>query len=681
MTLLHFALAASVAWMPAVHAASIRAASQAPSQAAGQDAVAPSAAQPPSGERPTAMTQAAPFPLRFAVRAALLAEKQPTVNQLVLVPDAATYLDEIGHWTIDRRWPVLIEDDRFTPLFVQSFQPARVFRRASVGGLPAVNALASTIERMAAESWTPGATAMKDALAQRRVPPGGVVLYDPRDPAWTAALALAAGRGQLLVPMTGFWGDPDTQIDAAKTIALCDLVQQSVASTGMSYDTLGDDIDAVTVCRVVAGRGTPGDRTEFSSPYGPPKIGEPIAITDAMCRKAEGRESKRWAIAGWMFGDEVRSAYMAMCSLFLAQKTAWLNDCPAYPSNAAARVYDAQPAVDQLAKRGMTAQLKRFVPGALEPWRKLASSGWTPDIEFINSMGNVNTFTLVKDHDATVRDIPMVSRPMGLYMIHSFSLAAPASPNCVGNRWLEHGVFAYAGSVHEPMLNAFVPAQGVAERVAGGVPLLVASRWLEGPWDRCWRVQTIGDPLWIPTPEGLRGALVDAAPRAGLEDLLTVAAEAIRELGARPTDQSAAAALRAVSSMGRLELAQGVWANAREHGVAKGAASTAIMPLFLNRSVEGVAQAIAMIDRPTLVQLDALWTLAAAPLQNGAIANPDTLRTLLAHPRVPMAWVDLTLVRANAIRVLGADEFTKLQQATLLTLDEGERAEFVKRAR
>lgn len=654
------------------HAGSAASSSESLAVQAGQ---APSTSAPMVQQpTPAAAQQQLPFPLRFGARSEWLAQKQGVLNQVVLVPDGATYLDEIRQWTIDRRWPVLIEDDHFTPLFLQSFAPERVFRRASVGAMPAVEARSAALEGAAAHAWVPGAASMKEALAGRGVPSIGVVLYDPADPAWPAAVALAAGRGQVIVPLVGNWGAPNDQLDPDRTTALCDAVRDAVAGTGLAWNGLGDEVDAVTICRSMAGKGTPGERIEFASPFGPARRNEPIATTDALCRIADGRTPRRWAIAGWIFGSEVRSAYAAMCSLFLVQKSAWLNDCVAYPSNPGARLYEVREATELLAKAGFAAQTIRFAPAGVGEWRKRAAEGWAPDLQFINSMGNVDTFTILQDHDAKVREIPSIGRPMGLHMIHSFSLAAPESPICVGARWLDHGVFAYVGSVHEPMLIAFVPPALVAQRISVGVPLLVAGRWLEGEGDRCWRVQTIGDPLWTPSPGLLRGAIAPAQPREGLVDLKPAAIAAVKAMDAAPTGASALAAMRDMSRLSRPQLVGTVWTNAMKAGVAKESAPTALMPLFLWRNLDAVAQAIELIENPTLNQLDLLWTLAAAQLDAGQVANRATIETLVRHPRVPRAWHDMATVRANAIRVMGNDAYVALNRSVLLSLDADERA-------
>ncbi|MHC4652009.1 MAG: hypothetical protein ACYTES_14305, partial [Planctomycetota bacterium] len=53
----------------------------------------------------------------------------PTVDQVVLVPDEATYVEELSRWSPQGRWPVLFADDRLAPMFIRRFKPAHVIRR------------------------------------------------------------------------------------------------------------------------------------------------------------------------------------------------------------------------------------------------------------------------------------------------------------------------------------------------------------------------------------------------------------------------------------------------------------------------------------------------------------------------------------------------------------------------
>jgi hypothetical protein len=98
----------------------------------------------------------------------------------------------------------------------------------------------------------------------------------------------------------------------------------------------------------------------------------------------------------------------------------------------------------------------------------------------------------------------VLSKPLALHMIHSFSLQQPDSVETLGGRWLQSGVYAYIGSVHEPYLPAFVPPLQVLERMVNAVPFVVAARQWDGPFSMPWRINTIGDPLMLcAAPKGV----------------------------------------------------------------------------------------------------------------------------------------------------------------------------------
>ena len=86
-----------------------------------------------------------PWPVQLGYRTMALERSWPVVDQVVLVPDGRTYLDEIAKWSESARWPVLLEDDLYAPLFVRGFGPARVIRRASAGAMPAERAERETL--------------------------------------------------------------------------------------------------------------------------------------------------------------------------------------------------------------------------------------------------------------------------------------------------------------------------------------------------------------------------------------------------------------------------------------------------------------------------------------------------------------------------------------------------------
>ena len=118
----------------------------------------------------------------------------------------------------------------------------------------------------------------------------------------------------------------------------------------------------------------------------------PIALTDVIGRKADGN---RYAYSGWIFGDEIRCAYAAMCSLFLprtridlintyADKDVWAN-------------YAMKSVHDKLIEFGYEARLRQDIASSLTAWRTQLSNGFTCDLLMMNSRGNAGDFHLLLD--------------------------------------------------------------------------------------------------------------------------------------------------------------------------------------------------------------------------------------------------------------------------------------------
>ena len=61
----------------------------------------------------------------LGAKSAAIQRKLPVLNQVVLVPDEATYLDEISNWTPMKRWPVLFDKEPFASRFIRRFAPQK----------------------------------------------------------------------------------------------------------------------------------------------------------------------------------------------------------------------------------------------------------------------------------------------------------------------------------------------------------------------------------------------------------------------------------------------------------------------------------------------------------------------------------------------------------------------------
>lgn len=418
-----------------------------------------------------------PWPVQTGLRINTLRHNIPIVNRVVIVPDEATFLAAIQKWNLKGHWPILIEDNKYTPMFIERFQPAEIVRLPSIKQqLPKSQKLQELMLKAAAAAWNvPDTTTLKTKWIQLGWEPPGVVITSENDPARTAAVALAAARGQPLVFLEGNFGKPNDTLNQQQWQTLQTAVKTAVESTGYFYSQLGDAIDTLTIVRQLA--------VKYQSPEKPD---EQLAVTDGLGRHPNG---ERWAAAGWIYGSEVRSTYQAMCAIFLDTQTAMLYD--SYPKEGSWGKYEMNSAASGLKTIGVNVELVQLPEASLEKWRSLASKAWEFDLILMNSKGYPKSFQ-VGNGDASVEDIPKLRFPAVVHAIHSWSAAAPDDKDTVAGRWLENGAYAYVGSVNEPLLSAFIPPKLMVDRLLRSAPFLIAARQLESP---PWKIATIGDPL------------------------------------------------------------------------------------------------------------------------------------------------------------------------------------------
>ena len=583
------------------------------------------------------------------------------VDKVVLVPDVATYLDEISRWTLRGRWPVLIEDGFYAPMFIRAFKPSKVIRRSSVGAFPVAEADRQALARHAiTQAWTvPGSTvhpqSPAEAFASVRFEPIGLVLASMSDPAWTAAVALAAGRGQVLSWLDGPFDPPSSKFTPGKFQDLSAAVEDAARRTTLAYSALGDAIDAVTICRSMPGKAVVANVSKWAPPQGAaPKAGEPVATTDALCRNPDG---SRWAVAGWIFGDEVRCAYMAMCGLYLSPQSIWMINT--YQSDGDWGRYGVSDGVAMLKSAGFDTTEYSAQQASVVSWLNLLMGGFKPDVLFMNSIGNPDYFEMWQSAKCYAEDVAMLQRPMAMHLIHSWSLTSAEDRDTVGGRWLEHGVYAYVGSVFEPFLVAFVPPNVVAERMANMTPFLVASRYCEGPMDATWRVATIGDPLMVIPPPSM-----SAQPRLPPDALdagkgeVDVKENARAALIATKTSESPADFARALDDVvktGDDAMAVQLWSviNAKGASTATVCAPLALGSLFRQRQSDAFLTAYRAIPSPSAIDQDMLWQLWTQQLPS--VKDRALLDWFATQVRPARPVVDLSRLAPEIKRVAGVD--------------------------
>lgn len=398
----------------------------------------------------------------------------PTEKKVILVPDEETFLSAIQQWNLKRRYPILIEDDHYTPRFLNRFQPEQVIRLSSIAEVSFNRE--ETMRKAVATAWEAETETLSQTWENLGWKPPGVVITSSNDSASVAAVALAADRGQPLLFLDEYFGGVNQTLNPESWQQLNQQVNELVHNTGYEYQTLGDTIDTITLARSLPVK------------YQSPEDGNLLAVTDGLGRNEDG---SRYAIAGWIYGTPERAVYQAMSAIFLPTETALLYD--SYPKTESWKEYHFQEALSILERKDLKFKHIEHPSASQETWQEITNQSWDYDLTFINSRGGKAKFA-VGNGDASVKEIPELNIPMTMHMIHSFSATTPDDINTIAGRWLNNGVYAYVGAVDEPYVSGFVPPKYVISQLALNVPLLVASRYSNSP---TWKVTTIGDPLMV----------------------------------------------------------------------------------------------------------------------------------------------------------------------------------------
>ncbi|MFZ4574534.1 MAG: hypothetical protein ACOYN0_09065 [Phycisphaerales bacterium] len=555
------------------------------------------------------------------------------IGEVVIVTDAKSYVDAIASWTPARKFPVLIDlGDRASrehiARFVRAFKPARVARWTS-------DATADAKPRGVGEAsfarCGPGElrSALGSALGMTTPPsddaaiiarfkelnhtPAGIVLVGTGDPAWTAGLALAAGRAQplsFIVASKSFGGAYNT--DGAAAFAAG--VESAAKSSGYSWDDIGDDLDAVTLALNVPVKFDPGNTKER------------LALTDLVGRHVDGPKAKqRWAWCGQIPGDAAAAAYRAMCSLFLEPRSAWVFD--GYESTGDWAEYDGTKAGHTLKAGGLLVETMDAPAQSASDWRTRVSRPVSAGLVMITTKGNNNFFDL-QPGQCRSGDIPMLDLPAAVHIVHSWSAQQPDDRSTIAGRWLERGAYAYFGSVDEPFLRAFVPTPLLAQRIVSGAPFFVAARLDSGP---VWKTASIGDPLL--TFGEVRASVDEPLPLKGavelggsLRELLTENkfAEAIGEMTLLGRDEDIVKLVRALEERQPARITPEV-------------ARAALLPAFRRSESRMVISLFRRLDAPARREgdlVDALW-LAAYPMLKAK--EPEVVELLAQQPRADQA--------------------------------------------
>jgi hypothetical protein len=445
------------------------------------------------------------------------APRRLVVDQVCLVPDLPTFLEAVAAWDERHYFPILIDEPAWTLPFVRTFRPARVVRYKGSQQEPrsATGASEPIASRQGETTWRKAIDAVRRACStppeaggtDRSTPQtAGLVLADPDAGTIGAAVALAAGHFQPLVPLGAFHLPPGAPGAVESTRRFGDVltvleawgfargVEARVAATVARYDQLGDDCDFLTLA---------GDwpyRYEVEEGEHPAR--GMYAMDDLIGRALEGgpslrgieRSRRRWAYVGRIIGDPAASVARAMGALFLHPQSTLLWN-----------TYGGGEPWSTYTMKSAGGPLSRAVPGALEHvdgpqsdlkhWHATFASLNSFGLLLVNTAGGPDWFS-IGGGPGRPGDVPR-----GVFtavsMIHSFSAANPADTQTIAGRWLANGAYVYFGAMQEPFLPAFRPPGLVAELIAADMPLVAALRQSElEPFGFPWRLVYLGDPLY-----------------------------------------------------------------------------------------------------------------------------------------------------------------------------------------
>ncbi|MFG0241184.1 MAG: hypothetical protein ACF8R9_00215 [Phycisphaerales bacterium JB054] len=583
-------------------------------------------------------------------RAGALLATRPVIRTVVIVPDPASYAEAVARWTPMAMFPVLIDDGSWAAQediarFVRGFQPESVVRWEAPDGTirpgapmrtrRAVPNARQLTDQALLRAWGVKADEPSDVTPADLVGAWkaighacpGIILADERDPAWTAALAIAAARGEPI-----FWTEfpalaINGSLEMAQAEAFCAQLDELCDSQPLPWRDLGDAIDAVTICGALPAR-IKTSANEF------------VATTDRIGRAGNTPEGARWAWAGQVFGSEPLAAYRAMCSIFQRPRSAWTFD--GYGSTEPWVQWDGTRASKSLGDAGLLAMLDDEPRNTAADWKLRAERPVHAGLILINSSGNRGWFDLSNTR-ANAGDVPLLDVPAAVHMVHSWSAVAPDRPTTVAGRWLQRGVFAYVGSVHEPYLQAFVPTPLVAERMLAGMAFGAAGRLDGAP---LWRISVLGDPLYTLRPES---RVSDAA--LPLEDAVPLD-EQFKEAAAerRYAEMFTALSLSARDS----DAARLFEAMLRDQPASLDAdvARAGLYMLFRTGMDDAFLRAFAALteeDQSDLQVIDALWHVGRRAVRERGDYADAALSLMSSHTRQGQADAD-----AAELRQLGA---------------------------
>ncbi|MCK6471449.1 MAG: hypothetical protein L6R28_06860 [Planctomycetes bacterium] len=425
--------------------------------------------------------------------------KRKVYDVVALAPDRTAYLEALAQWDDKYFFPVLFLDDRYAPMFIRAFRPQLVVVLPSTLGVQPELSLAN-LRGVLLKSWTrekevsglprnPSGDDLRARLDAVGDGPQGVVFADGNAGEWAGGLALAAGRFQGLEALPAAAKGHAEILDEAQAWALAADVRAGLRRWGLPN---GEGHWTAATLAIDAPYRYRGER------YG--IYGTTYALDDLLGRDENG---VRLAVTGRLIGNEERSCYQAMCSLFLEPgKALFFNT---YPQKAGSAFEDYRlDAARGLLQQLVPSTLVQSNDATLANFRKLTAAPNPFGVVWINSSGGAKHWSIGGDgKGGKTEDFP-VGAPAAFTVVHSGSAADPYDTSTLAGRALDGGAYFYFGAVSEPFLAAFQPAGRVVPLMLRGAPLGYALRQHPpGGFWQPWRLMVAGDPLCALREKGL----------------------------------------------------------------------------------------------------------------------------------------------------------------------------------